>query len=65
MYSNSNHVKIAVDRLGGPTLAAHLTAVSNASVHAWMKHSRIPNLAKAKLVAAAAKMDVQLLRGTR
>ena len=65
MYSEVNYVKIAVERLGGPTMTAHLAAVSNASIHAWMKHSRIPNLKKAKIVAAAAKLDVQFLRGTR
>lgn len=65
MYSETNYVKIAVERLGGPTLTAHLAAVSNASIHAWMKHCRIPKLQKAKIVAAASKLDVQLLRGTR
>jgi len=65
MYSEANYVKIAVERLGGPTMTAHLAAVSNASIHGWINAARIPNLQKAKIVAAASKLDVQLLRGTR
>lgn len=65
MYITSNHVKIAVDRLGGPTKTAHACAVSNATVHLWLNAGRIPNIDKARIVAIAAGMDVQLLRGTR
>lgn len=65
MYITQNHVKIAVDRIGGPTKAAHACSVSNATVHLWLNAGRIPNIDRARMVAKAAGMDVQLLRGTR
>jgi hypothetical protein len=65
MYITSNHIKIAVDRIGGLTKAAHACSVSNATVHNWLSSGRIPNIDKARIVAAESKIDVQLLRGTR
>lgn len=65
MFSITNYVKIAVERLGGATKTAHATSVSNASVHAWINAGRIPNIDKAKVVAKESKIDVELLRGTR
>lgn len=60
-----NHVRTAVERLGGPTKTAHLASVSNATIHVWLSSNRIPNIDKARIVAKEAGMDVQLLRGTR
>ncbi|WP_234774749.1 hypothetical protein [Paraburkholderia tropica] len=65
MFNSENYVRTAVGRIGGPTKAATLVAVSNATVHAWLNNARIPNIDKARIVAKAAEMDVQLLRGTR
>ncbi|GCB02630.1 CI repressor [Ralstonia sp. SET104] len=65
IYIPQNYVKIAVERLGGPTKAAHAAGVSNASIHNWIKRRRIQNIDKANLVAKLAKLDVQDLRSTR
>lgn len=65
MYITSNHIKIAVDRIGGPTKVAHTCSVSNATVHNWISSGRIPNIDKANIVAKETGIDVQLLRGTR
>jgi len=59
-----NHVKAAVDRLGGPTKAAHAAGVSNATIHAWIKRRRITNIDKAKLFAQLTEIEVQQLRPT-
>lgn len=40
-YLTENHVRIAVDRVGGPTRAANLASVSNATIHNWLKAGRI------------------------
>ncbi|SOE81012.1 hypothetical protein SAMN05446927_4266 [Caballeronia arationis] len=64
MFNLVNHVRIAVEKIGGPTRAANLASVSNATIHLWLNNGRIPNIDKANLVAKAAGIDVQLLRGT-
>lgn len=60
-----NTVRLAVDRLGGPTKAAHACNVSNATVHNWLNSQHVPNIDKAKLLAQLASVDVNDLRGTR
>jgi predicted site-specific integrase-resolvase len=65
LYITEDHVRTAIDRVGGPTKAANLASVSNATIHNWLKAGRIPNIDKARVVAKAADMDVQLLRATR
>ncbi|MGF6635085.1 DNA-binding phage protein [Paraburkholderia sp. MM6662-R1] len=65
MYITSNHIKIAVDRIGGPTKVAHACSVSNATVHNWLSSGHIPNIDKAKIVAKESGIDLRLLRGTR
>lgn len=57
-----NHVKTAVDRLGGPTKAAHAATVSNATIHSWIKKQDIHNIDKAKLMAKLSGMDLGQLR---
>ena len=57
-----NYVRIAVDRIGGPTKAAHAMAVSNTTIHAWIKQRNIRNLEKAKLMAKLAHMELGQLR---
>lgn len=59
-----DHVKAAVDRLGGPTKAAHAAGVSNATIHAWIKRRRISNIDKAKLLSKLTGIEVQQLRPT-
>lgn len=64
MYFQPNHVKIAVDRLGGPTMAAVALSVSGTAIHNWIKQARINSIDKATLMATLSGMDVQQLRST-
>jgi DNA-binding transcriptional regulator YdaS (Cro superfamily) len=61
----SNHVKIAVDRLGGPTKVSTMLGIATGTVHTWIKAKRISNIDYAKTVAQASKMELQLLRWTQ
>ncbi|WP_175911901.1 hypothetical protein [Burkholderia sp. BCC1640] len=65
MFNSENYVRTAVDRIGGPTRASNLVGASNATIHAWIKNGRITNIDKARIIAKAAGMEVQMLRGTR
>ena len=60
-----NHIMVAVDRIGGPTKAAHAAQVSNATIHSWVKQKRVPNIDKAKLLESLSGLTVQQLRPTR
>jgi len=64
MFCNTNYVKVAVDRAGGPTRAAHAVGVSNATIHAWINKATISNIEKARLLAKLSGLDVQQLRST-
>lgn len=59
-----NYVKIAVDRLGGATKAAHAMAVSGTTIHDWIKRERIVCIDKAKLMAKLSGLELQQLRRT-
>jgi DNA-binding transcriptional regulator YdaS (Cro superfamily) len=63
--SFQNQVKRAVDRVGGPTKAAHLLRTSNATIHSWIVNQRVPNIDFAKILAAASGIDVKWLRRVR
>ncbi|MGF6637045.1 hypothetical protein [Paraburkholderia sp. MM6662-R1] len=65
MFNSENFVRRAIDIIGGPTRAANLVCVSNATIHAWIKNGRIPNIDKAKIVAKSSAIDIHMLRGTR
>lgn len=58
-----NSVRVAIDRIGGPTKAANTLGVSGSSIHAWIKKEGIPNIDSAKKLAALSGMPVQELRG--
>ncbi|MDN0082062.1 hypothetical protein QU487_04745 [Crenobacter sp. SG2305] len=60
---NSNVVREAVKRVGGPTKAAHAASVSNASIHNWIKQRRIKSIDKAKIIAKLSGFSVDELRG--
>lgn len=64
IYIPRNYVRIAVDRLGGPTKAANAMGVSNTTIHDWIKRQKIVNIDKAKLMAKLAGMELQELRST-
>lgn len=60
-----NHVKIAVDRLGGPTKAATAMAVSGTTIHDWIRRARVVDIEKATLMAKLSGLNVQQLRSTQ
>jgi hypothetical protein len=60
-----NHVKVAIDRVGGPTKAANLMEVSNGCIHVWMTNRRVPNIDKARKLSSLSGMAVELLRRTK
>lgn len=64
MYLNEfrNHIKDAVNRIGGPTKAAHAIGVSNTTVHEWINRRRVPCVVKATLMAKLSGKDVRQLR---
>jgi DNA-binding transcriptional regulator YdaS (Cro superfamily) len=63
-YLPPNNVRTAVNRLGGPTKAAHAMAVSNTTIHDWIKRNRIVDIDKAKALAKLSGMELQQLRST-
>lgn len=64
MIADMNLVRVAVDRLGGPTKAAHIMAVSNTTIHSWMKRGKIVDIDKANLMSKVSGIDLQKLRST-
>lgn len=60
-----NHVRTAVDRVGGPTKASNLIGVSNNTVNSWINKRRINNIDHARTLADASGMSVQDLRETK
>ncbi len=65
MFKAQNTVRQAVERVGGPTKAAHACNVSNATIHNWCNRQHVPDIDKAKLLAKLAEVSVHNLRGTR
>ena len=64
MNLNKNRVRIAVDRLGGPTKASNLMGVSNNTINTWIRKQRVGNIDFARKLADLSKMTVQDLRET-
>lgn len=60
-----NNVKIAVDRLGGPTRAATAMGVSGTAIHDWIRRARVVDITKATLMAKLSGLEVQQLRSTQ
>lgn len=58
----TNHVKIAVNKIGGPTKASNLLGVSNVSIHAWIKAYRVSNIDHARKLAKLAGMKLEEVR---
>ena len=59
MNLNKNRVRIAVDRLGGPTKASNLMGVSNNTINTWIRKQRVGNIDFAKKLADLSEMAVQ------
>lgn len=60
-----NKVKVAVDRIGGPTKTANLCGVANSTIHMWIARQRVPNVDQAKKLSAASGVEATLLRRTK
>lgn len=65
IYVPTNYVRIAIDRIGGPTKASTALAVSNTTIHDWIKRQRVLNIDKAKLLAELSGMSLQQIRCTQ
>jgi DNA-binding transcriptional regulator YdaS (Cro superfamily) len=63
-FTQQNQVRIAVDRLGGPTKSSHAMAVSNTTIHDWIRRGRVVDIDKAKLMAKLTGIELQQLRST-
>ena len=60
-----NQVQIAIDRVGGPTKAAHELQVSNTTIHAWIREKRVPDINQAKKLEELSGISHTLLRRTK
>lgn len=59
---NKNHVKTAVDTIGGVTRTSNLLNVSNGAVHAWINKGRVSNIDYARKLAELAGMKLEQVR---
>ena len=64
-YIPNNHVRTAVDRVGGATKASNLLGVANQTISTWLKNGRVPNIDYAAKLAELSGLKVQDLRSTR
>ena len=64
MFFIENHVKKAVNLVGGPTFTSNQLSVSNSCVHKWVKAGRVPNIVKARQLATLSGVSVEKLRGS-
>ena len=62
MLSPENHVRRAVDLVGGPTRAACLMQVSGTCIHRWIANAYIPNIDHARKLGAESGVPATLLR---
>ena len=61
----SNFVRVAVERVGGPTRAARLMDVANATVHNWITNQRVPNINQARKLSGLSCVELDRLRRTK
>jgi hypothetical protein len=59
---NENHVRTAINKIGGPTKTSNLLNISNGAVHAWIRAGRISNIDYARKVAELSGMPVEKVR---
>lgn len=60
--TSDNHVRTAVDTLGGVTITSNLLGVSNGCVHNWIKQRRVTNIYLARKLADLAGLPVENVR---
>ena len=65
MFFEPNKVKIAVERLGGPTKTAIAMKCSGTAVGAWIRAERVSDIDKAELLAKLSGMTLKELRPCR
>lgn len=63
-YQPQDWVKVAVQRLGGPTQTAVALGVSGTTIFNWLKLKRVSDIGKAKQLAKLSGLDLQQLRPT-
>lgn len=61
-FLEENHVRRAVDSVGGPTKTSNLMGVSNAAVHKWVAAQRVPDIDQARKLAELSGIEVTKLR---
>lgn len=62
MFSIENHVRDAVEKVGGATKASNACSVSNAAIYKWIAARRVPDIDNARRLAKLAKVPVGKLR---
>lgn len=60
-----NKVKIAVQRVGGPTQVALQIGCSGSAVHAWIRKRKVSDINKARKLAELAGMELREVRPCR
>ncbi|MEF8759170.1 MAG: hypothetical protein V5B36_05445 [Candidatus Accumulibacter sp. UW25] len=61
-FTPDNHVRIAIDKAGGPTKVSNQLSISNGAVHAWVRKGRIADIDFARKVAELSGVKVDKLR---
>lgn len=56
-------VKLAVERVGGPSRTANILGVSTGAVHDWIRKGRVPNFDRALKLAELSGFSARSLRG--
>jgi hypothetical protein len=62
MEQVTNWVRVAVDRIGGPTKAAVTFSVSGTAIYHWISANRVSDIDKAKRLSYLSGVDLTLLR---
>lgn len=65
MFFNENKVRVAVERVGGPTKVANAMSCSGTAVGAWIRARRVSDIDKATKLAELSGMKVEELRPCR
>lgn len=65
MLVMNNQVRVAVERVGGPTKASNILGVANSTIHNWIKAGRVSNIEFARQLSELANISLQEIRPTR
>lgn len=61
-YVQPNHVKLAIQKAGGPTVVSNALNLSNGAIHAWIRKRRIASIVYARKVSEMSGVRVEELR---